>query len=120
MPHFSDAKKAAEEMQLQHTLGPWEAYKKSNGGWSVKSIHAAINDSDVTDTYRDEIYLSEADARLIAAAPELLAILSHVVTQLENDVREAEIACDSLECERATERLEKARTVVAKATGDAS
>lgn len=69
---------------MKYTLTPWFAVKNFNGGWTVKSIHAAKNDADVTDTYCDEIYLSEADARHIVKCvnshDELLAALKEIAS----------------------------------------
>lgn len=69
----------------KHTRGPWISVKKLNGGYSVKSADATINDADITDTKDDCIYLSEADARLIAAAPKMLEALKDAHCYISDD-----------------------------------
>ena len=68
-----------------HTPGPWEALKDSDancvatisGAWTVVSIGADPNKFDV-----------ESDARLIAAAPEMLKALEYLLTRLDDIVDE--------------------------------
>ena len=55
----------------EHTPGPWAPYHLSDGSWAVAR--------------RDDVLpplawtVNEADARLIAAAPDLLAALEEIV-----------------------------------------
>ncbi len=81
-----------------HTPGPWTAWDRGIGwevhdpkGWPVNSEHK--------DTFK------EADARLIAAAPELLTASKWVVEAYEDDWRLGE-AMGAL------------RAAIAKATGE--
>ena len=63
-------------MAKQHTIGPWH--------YDTDQDNAAIIHNDDGDIIlRDADYLSDEDARLIAAAPELLAALKRVTGQLE-------------------------------------
>jgi hypothetical protein len=58
-----------------HTASPWKAVKGYHGYFRIISVHAAPNDADVTDTYMDSVAISEEDAYLMAAAPDLLEAL---------------------------------------------
>ena len=85
-----------------HTPGPWEVM---------------IDDAGFIDFYRidangetvGEALLGEADARLIAAAPDLLAALQALVVL--DDGNRSELWCWS-------EEFEAARAAIAKATGE--
>ena len=87
-------------MTSKHTPGPWRAVKRAQPiGWAEWEVAW----SDDGELVCDVVY-HEADARLIAAAPELL---------------EALVEC--LECEFAvTDKaaIEKAQAAIAKATGE--
>lgn len=52
-----------------HTPGPWVAYDRGIG-WEVQHNHPSGEERPVNDEFRDTF--TEADAHLIAAAPELL------------------------------------------------
>jgi hypothetical protein len=57
-----------------HTPGPWTVEEScvTDGGWDIPEIPEAM--------YRDSRFGLEADAKLIAAAPDLLAALAHIVS----------------------------------------
>lgn len=68
-----------------HTPGPWK-FDTSKNGWSYTIHISQADDADYTPDYSDVGYImqtctgenqsiQEANARLIAAAPELLAVL---------------------------------------------
>lgn len=62
----------------KHTPGPWKAYEGRLGMWSIAGELANIE-------------MTEANARLIAAAPELLAAakkIEHSAKFLKNDYSE--------------------------------
>jgi len=82
------------------TTGPWKAYKASFG-WSVRSSAG--------DRLAQE--LTEADARLIAAAPELLEALE----QLGNACMLVTLAGKAQDRETFRKQLENAREIIARA-----
>lgn len=72
----------------KHTRGPWHVYDRGIG-WEV---HDGAECSDTCDTINSEFRetFTEADARLIAAAPELLEACHDVknfLANLENGTR---------------------------------
>jgi hypothetical protein len=74
-------------MSAQHTPGPWEAFYKSKyGEWHVSVPIAGSNMkwAIFDDGIRTEN--PEADARLIAAAPDLLEALEFAVYEQFGDV----------------------------------
>lgn len=94
-------------MDSKHTPGPWD-YRRS--GYSVESDNWQIglhNDEPLCIGLRGEEYMcvsgicTEADARLIAAAPTMLIALEHCLNWLPED---SAAACE-------------ARAAIAKATG---
>lgn len=93
-----------------YTPGPWTAYPTQYGDWRVK----APNGATITDPFSTEN--TEADARLIAAAPELVAALKDcvdalqtVVDQHQRSVAYGVVSCDALTAARAA--LSKAGVV---------
>lgn len=68
---------------MKHSPGKWEAEFVGHGGpgdnpvefWEVTNGHARIAEN-----------MTEADARLIAAAPELLRALRFILSETSNDV----------------------------------
>lgn len=79
--------------ESKHTPGPWEAYNTTGAGWSVRKQHErpgyeglapicsmAWWQFDIPGIIDDEI--SEANARLIAAAPSMLNVLQAVSKEL--------------------------------------
>ena len=52
-----------------HTSGPWEHYDRGGMGWDVDGPPQGIKG----------MFLREADARLAAAAPDMLAALERVI-----------------------------------------
>ena len=85
----------------QHTPGPW--YLNSRG-WVVQSTGDIVTRLECSNN-------KEADARLIAAAPELLAALESVLPDLEHYVATHGPGPDK--------RLAIARAAIAKAKGGA-
>lgn len=91
--------------QAQHTPGPWKAYTPGSqwieGGGEI--IAGAMGDN------------SQADARLIVAAPELVEALAYLLEQtIEQDERFG-IALTEGEQEAA----DKARALLARINGEA-
>lgn len=95
-------------MQTKHTPGPWHigvrTYHAGRDVYGPKGEPVAVADQDIT--LPEE---SAANARLIAAAPELLAALVALVG--EADLGEVDLDDD----DRA--KLDAARAAIAKATG---
>lgn len=60
----------AKQQQAQHTPGPWETSSNSDGDWDVCGPDGGDMIADLKGCDN-----AEANARLIAAAPELLAAL---------------------------------------------
>lgn len=83
-------------MQTQHTPGPWTAFKDMLGKWHVdhEDGHCIIQGEK-----------AEANARLIAAAPELLAALQNLL--------DADMTSES-----AIKVVHNARIAIAKAKGE--
>lgn len=79
--------------ELKHTPGPWEYH----GGDDYTVI---LGPGDTTDRPLAEVNSGSADARLIAAAPDLLAALKEVVRLSD----------------RKTVAWDKAKAAIAKAT----
>ena len=88
-------------MQTKHTPGPWLTAATNRIGYIY------IQDSDGV-AITDPSPLKIADARLIAAAPELLAALRHLL--------EDAVALNMGESDRSGVLVE-ARAAIAKATG---
>jgi hypothetical protein len=93
-------------MNTKHTAGPWRAYESSDDGWF--NIEAESDGSDVVGC---EGCANEANARLIAAAPELLEALEEAETYL------VERGIDIRGVTGRTVILPKMRAAIAKATG---
>lgn len=74
----------------KHTPGPWvvesSGLVKGNGG---------LNDVALPYTYRDEPALTEANARLLAAAPELLEALEVITGLLKEMDRDRKLSIGS-------------------------
>lgn len=93
-------------MEIQHTPGPWVAVF-NNVFWEVAPENRQENDpytiGDVcaSNPENPESGLQEANARLFAAAPELLAALEGVLRVAD----------------RATKEFDAARAAIAKALG---
>lgn len=66
-------------MSIKHTPGPWEAREHSDGS------HWFVDWEQGGEGYTLVDGLSEADARLIAAAPDLLQKLKALVNMLSDD-----------------------------------
>jgi hypothetical protein len=105
-------------MTTQHTPGPWEAVEKFGVLGSVKG---GVIREYVNGTSQDQLFMvcnvqdenggreaTNANARLIAAAPDLLAAL----IECEDMIRHCLFGCDA---ENATE---KACAAIFKATGE--
>lgn len=97
-------------MGTKHTPGPWHT-----GGYSSRIIYAgdgfAVADATVFHGRHEGEH--EANARLIAAAPELLDVLQEVTRCLAWHEEQHGVGMDR-------KAVESARAAIAKATGSAS
>ncbi len=96
-------------MSTKHTPGPWrwdstvwDYDPKQNAPWLVTE---ASGDRVLSGAIK---CTREADARLIAAAPELLWALIFITT----------VKCDGIDITPINEAYDKARAAIAKATGE--
>lgn len=90
-------------MTTQHTPGPW-VVDRSHPDW-VEGTTIWANDVVIAHAVADQHHQTEANARLIAAAPDLLAALEACLRRL-----------DAHDDQSAPECL-AARAAIAKATG---
>ena len=122
-------------MTQKHTLGPWH-FQGISGNWWITSATPAtpkhvgthiarVFSSNPAMGFTDspDYAESNANARLIAAAPELLAALQKIVANAPTDEPEAEDYDDTesafnngADC-AAWDAAEIARAAIAKATG---
>ena len=100
----------------EHTRGPWTAKVQSDGSlWIMGGHGSSVYDSALADTWP----LSEADARLIAAAPDLLEALEGI----EEHARQ--VLCEITDQDtgwfyQLQAATGKARAAIAKAKGGTS
>ena len=90
----------------QHTPGPWRIGKAVNGNW-IEAAHAAQPVS-IARTFYEGVGAAteDANARLIAAAPELLEALEGLLANLT----EGDFISET--------RIDAARAAIAKATAN--
>lgn len=107
---------------MSHTPGPWHWY--GNKGLEGSSETVLVGDCGLASCGRTRLYVSEADMRLIAAAPELLAALKAFRRDHELSLScyqfERESVGDNLEVEAIDQRCEECRLAdlaIAKAEG---
>ena len=112
----TEAERQEAEAIARHTEGPWEAYE-TPGRWNVchKSegriggTFAEVRSLHVT---AEAVAISAANARLIAAAPDLLKALVWIITA--NDSPPGATMGEAKVCEH---YAKIARAAIAKATG---
>ena len=103
-------------MKAQHTPGPWSVSKLATPDYAPEfAIHGRLTRwFDLARTMNGN---SEANARLIAAAPELLAALDLVLARLEVAADDAEELGYDQRAENIREDIITARAAIAKAGG---
>lgn len=99
-----------------HTPGPWETSSNANGQWDICEQHGGdrIALVDLQDAQKDggrSHITEESNARLIAAAPELLAALQLLTVAVHDAGKEGATPIADAETE--------ARAAIAKAGGRA-
>jgi hypothetical protein len=101
-------------MRTLHTLGPWKCYElphtqsDDHSYWHIDAGGGYY--SKVGTGFNIAGCISEADARLISAAPDLLEAVSFFVTLMEMDNVPKELL-------KANVAYQKAKAAIAKATG---
>lgn len=102
-------------MEMKHTPGPWQAVK--NG--VCQSAVQASNGTWITHDAGEELSCNEAEAnaRLIAAAPELLEALQAMLNADLYADGEGIWRFDSSDTEDGQSAVSKASAAIAKATG---
>jgi hypothetical protein len=90
-------------MKTQHTPGPWHADTNVAGDYTQVKAHPNKFICEVDG--REKEYQNEANARLIAAAPELLEALADLCYVVGHTYKDSKVFKD-------------ARAVIAKATGE--
>jgi hypothetical protein len=96
----------------KHTPGPWVATLRLAGTKSVRTAVCTKHDKMVCDTFRIPIEEAEANAALIASAPEMLALLKRAHEYMLNTINPATI-------DHETRRLEiEIRAAIFKAEGN--
>lgn len=95
----------------QHTPGPW-ATDGREAGWNILGLAGER----VATVWRDGPHRPAANARLIAAAPELLEVLGDILPWLAK--AEAEGVFENCVVPKGGQRaINRARAAIAKATG---
>lgn len=102
--------------RAQHTPGPWEAIQSEYSyGFAIQHSGSSIA-AVWPENLRGQTLPSQANARLIAAAPDLLEALEAEMADLEEDIRWSE---DS-DLARLVERRNRALAAIVKAKGGAA
>jgi hypothetical protein len=102
-------------MSAQHTPGPWSLGSSLTDGYHFKRIEATVNGKRRYIATVD-IENDDANARLIAAAPDLLEALTNIFSGIETGLVRIDTDAD----EAWSNALGKARAAIAKATGGAA
>jgi hypothetical protein len=99
----------------KHTPGPWKVGSRSNGEFYKRNIAGADGYHVALTSSREDAEV-EANARLIAAAPELLEALRELQTIVNLAIADGDWivdgACDPDAC------MMRAEDLIAKATGE--
>ena len=101
-------------MKIEHTPGPWEAREHSDGS------HWFVDWEQGGEGYTLVDGLSEADARLIAAAPDLLAALRKADALLKNasDTGLLDLLAGYMHPDEINGACDAVIAAIAKATGE--
>ena len=95
-------------MTAQHTPAPWELRQSTSGYWFIDYEQGGEGYT------LTKLECGERDARLIASAPDLLAVLQEAVRVLDY----AADALDAPEASHFRATIADARAAIAKATGE--
>jgi hypothetical protein len=72
------------ETTIKHTPGPWEAKKVAVLQWSVWRVERRIWERPIVNLHHGVADEREGNARLIAAAPDMFAVLQRIAAHFEN------------------------------------
>ena len=101
----------------KHTPGPWGWY--SNRALEAKNETVLVGDCGLPSCGRTRLFVSDADARLIAAAPDLLAALKALLAEAESMGyaldQEFRVASDG---NRSEPTFDAAKAAITKAEGE--
>ena len=100
-------------MNTKHTPGPWHTTGKRNGNGMFRVYADGNGQIGAAYTY------AEGDAALIAAAPELLAVMADLLADLDAiGFERADDDVAGTECvDTVSQHIERLRAAIAKATG---
>lgn len=100
---------------MKHTPGPWSMIYE-NEHYFIDAPHMPLGKRDIARVSLGNRDAAELNARLIAAAPELLEALQELVAEFDKQSEDAakEPGCYGL---NETGGIAYARTIIAKATG---
>jgi hypothetical protein len=99
----------------KHTPGPWKlgnafGIKDKNGNWVSEPIRSVFANDETNDTGPSSICTAhESDAKLIAAAPEMLEALEFILMASDFDGQPIPIVSARLITEKAKDAIRKAR-----------
>ena len=121
-PQISPLKKKTNMKDTQHTPGPWRVKQTGftyfRDTWNINGFHQVACFQNPQDCQLATVYDVEANARLIAAAPELLAALAGCADALREAGKDFARANPHAVRPNLYELHEKAaRAAIAKATG---
>ncbi len=95
---------------IKHTPGPWVSHNDNNSEYMDIDSKSGKRISSVLIISDEDLQEDEANAKLIAAAPELLSAIQNLLSSYQADF---EITCSKL---NETEAVKIARAAIKKAT----
>ena len=106
-------------MGSKHTPGPWNVYRKSDAApndlpWVAATGNRVLAFVAYESILKDDLARADANARLIAAAPDLLETLKLFVSEYVELVESGDAGFWDAETE---EKVKQARAAIAKAEG---
>lgn len=97
--------------EMKHTVGPWIAKRQHHKAYTIKARGEVI-----TDVFDGSVAISEANARLIAAAPELLQAVIDFLPMVK-DLEDCGPPNEGWQSDELMKAIENARQALSKATG---
>ena len=96
----------------KHTPGPWEVVREDEHEWSIWYKYYVDGEKRPRSSWLADSINSEADARLIAAAPDLIEALKSIEEYWNQDQNETAMA------DACWHAINTARAAIARATGE--